>query len=434
MEARVDPRDDLKIFVSGKLNADLAYPLLSSDSEWKDKKFDQSRSKLFVLDRFEDLLSEAHVTWSPGQSFSLRLGKQIVSWGETDGVRLVDQINPVDQRRGFADVKFESTIIPIWLAKAEYFPPINTDWLRDVGLELVFNPNAQFIADKSVVPGNDAAGVWAPYVTIPLGGTFPNDFGYLGSLDQKLSKPRNWDSKGFEYAARLKGHISNTLVTLSYFDGIANSPVTQATGNVRMETAHDGRAILHPEFTGYFPDFKFVGFTMTRDFESLNASALGGVAPVLRLESLYAFNSSFSTSNNTIEKFDEFRWAAGVDWKIKVGFLNPRAYFTISPQYIQQYVLKYPGNFSLTGVTERSDIGTLLVSTSYFHNKFTPMVFLMRDFTNNANFWKLQGMYEYSDKWNFTLGTLLFQGADTGKGFEPFKNKDQVYTTLSYKF
>ncbi len=32
--------------------------------------------------------------------FYFRVGKQIVQWGETDGFLLMNQINPIDQRRG----------------------------------------------------------------------------------------------------------------------------------------------------------------------------------------------------------------------------------------------------------------------------------------------------------------------------------------------
>ena len=41
------------------------------------------------------LLKEVHLTWTP-KNFNFRVGKQIVVWGETDGFRLMDQINPLD--------------------------------------------------------------------------------------------------------------------------------------------------------------------------------------------------------------------------------------------------------------------------------------------------------------------------------------------------
>ena len=57
----------------------------------------------------------------------------------------MDQINPIDQRRGFTDVEFENTIIPIWLIKGEYYPKMNLGWLQDLGFELTMNPNVTFI-------------------------------------------------------------------------------------------------------------------------------------------------------------------------------------------------------------------------------------------------------------------------------------------------
>jgi hypothetical protein len=92
----------------------------------------------------------------------VRAGKQIVVWGETDGFRLMDQINPLDQRRGFADVEFESTIIPIWLMRLNYSPKLNSDWLLDLGFEFTFNPNAEFIPNQDILPGNDMEGSGRP--------------------------------------------------------------------------------------------------------------------------------------------------------------------------------------------------------------------------------------------------------------------------------
>lgn len=54
-----------------------------------------------------------------------------------DGIRLMDQINPLDQRRGFADVEFETTIIPIWLVRANYSLPVHSRWLQNLGFEFV---------------------------------------------------------------------------------------------------------------------------------------------------------------------------------------------------------------------------------------------------------------------------------------------------------
>jgi hypothetical protein len=141
--------DTLRFYGSGMLTVDWIYQLKQNDSSWNDKLFSKSRDHLNVDDKYWQLLKEAHLTWTAG-NFMFRVGKQIVSWGETDGIRLIDQINPLDQRRGFADVEFETTIIPIWLLKANYSPPVFLNWLKDLGFEFVFNPNADFIPNQSI--------------------------------------------------------------------------------------------------------------------------------------------------------------------------------------------------------------------------------------------------------------------------------------------
>ena len=146
-------------------------------------------------------MSEAHVTWRPDQ-FYLRLGKQIVRWGETDGFRLMDQINPLDQRRGLADVEFENTILPIWLARAEYAVRDLPVWAQALSFQGIFNPNAEFRHNESIQPGNTAWGIWAPNRDLPLGQAYPPDYAHLGSADARLREPTG--SEGFEYALRVR--------------------------------------------------------------------------------------------------------------------------------------------------------------------------------------------------------------------------------------
>jgi hypothetical protein len=434
LEGLYKPRGDLRLFASGMFNADWAYPILNDKGEWERKGFNQSRSELYMLNDFNDVLKEFHVTWTPG-NFLFRAGKQIVAWGETDGFRLMDQINPLDQRRGFTDVEFESTILPIWLVRAEYWPQVQSTWMQDLGFEFVFNPNADFRGDEGIVPGNDVAGIWAPDARVPLGGPYPFDYAHVGSMDANIHEPDNWNSDGFEYAFRVKTTVGKSFITLNYFYGLDNVPVQRVVGLPRMEMSpFDARMIMHLPTEGYYPRFRFAGATFTRDFENLNVSSLGGVAPLLRLEAFYAFDSTFVTSMQTFEKSDELRWAIGVDWKIKVNWLNPRAYITIMPQFYNRRIMDYPSNYKLSGSEEDNWMSTLLISTSYFHNKLTPQFFWMRDITNKADMFLPSLKWEQSHKWNYTLGAVFFAGSEEGSGFQVFENKNQVYLTIAYRF
>ena len=106
--------NNLKVFASTMLTADWIYPIKRNDSTWEEQMFDESDSDLYFDDEYYQILKELHVTWTPGNWY-FRVGKQVVAWGEMLGTRIMDQINPLDQRRGMADVEFESTIVPIWL-------------------------------------------------------------------------------------------------------------------------------------------------------------------------------------------------------------------------------------------------------------------------------------------------------------------------------
>lgn len=442
---------DLKFYGSGMFTADWIYDLKSKNGDWTDKQFDRSRKQGLYMDtEYWQLLKEAHITWSPGD-FQLRAGKQIVAWGETDGFRLMNQVNPIDQRRGFADVEFESTIIPTWLLKTEYYPKLHSTWLQDLGLEFVWNPNITFIPNQTIQPGNDKSGIWAPNARID-GPFFPGGEMHIGSADDyNVQKPKSLSSEGFDYGARLKGIVADTIVTLNYWYGTDKSPtIFNAPLPPRIELASDGKLLLHPNFMGRYDLFRFAGFTLSRDIPPLKSSALGGVAPTVRLEAFYLFNNTLANTQTTsfgqLDKVDEIRWALGVDWKVKVPFINPASGIRIMPQFYHRKILAYPNGKDLIDhdnqalLDPNNYMTTLMIDTSYMNNKLTPSFFWMRDINRRADLFRYQLVYDYSNKWRYTAGAVIMRGSDhmnngvMNNSFEFFANKDNVYFKVSYKW
>lgn len=443
-EGDYSPHDKLKLYLSGLLTVDWAYQLNANRDSWNDKLFPKSRRNLNVDDKYWELLKEAHVTWTPGD-FMFRVGKQIVAWGETDGFRLMDQINPLDQRRGFADVEFETSIIPIWLLRAEYNVPITkTSWLQNLNLQFVFNPNADFIPNQGIMAGNADGGIWAPDLDLIPGSHLATAYG-------PIRTPKRW-SEGNEFAFRIMGVVYDSVVTLNGFYGRDNDFVSKLIPPFISPLpphifASDRKLLLHVFQEGYYPLFRYVGATFSRDIIPLKASFLGGVAPVLRLETFYAFDNTFTfanplTSAQRFEKSDEFRGAVGIDWKVKIPFLNAKTYFSISPQFYYRRIVDFPsienvtasGGTGGTPVKENNYQTTLMISTSYFHNKLTPSFFWLRDINSASDMYRFQLVYDYSDKWHFTLGALLIDGFKKAQGFQVFDNKDQIYFKIGYKW
>jgi hypothetical protein len=218
---------------------------------------------------------------------------------------------------------------------------------------------------------------------------------------------------------------------------------------------YQGSSIMHLEWEGYYPDFKMAGITLTRDFEKLNLKFLGGVAPVLRLEVVSGIDNTYESNAYNVplsrylfekyEKYDDLRYAIGVDWKIKIPFLNPRTYFRVSPQYIVRHISDYPSDDYLSEggreIAEDSDTVTLLIMTSYMHNKINPMLYFQRDkgrrVSDNksmpSDLFKAGVTYEYSDKWNYTLAYTSFSNEGYRKA-SGLSHKDNISFTASYRF
>jgi hypothetical protein len=443
IEAQYQFTDKFTFYGSGLYTMDWMYDLKHDDRSWNDKLFSESRRYQYMDDQDWQLIKELHVTYNTGLgdgSVMLRLGKQIVSWGEMDAIRIMDQINPTDDSRGPADVEFETTIIPIWLARLAYNKSLDNTLLQEFGLEFVLNPDAEFIPAKRLRPGNDVAGIWAPEVTIPLGEPYPMDYAYLGHQNEFLDRPSTWSSDYFEYALRMKLLMKDWLLTLNGFYGRNNYPAFKGRDPFTdFGMAYDGRLIIDPVVEGFYPRQKFVGMTINRDIPFLRFSPIGGITPVFRLESIYSFDSTFTTSLNEFEEFDEFRFGFGLDWKVKFRFIPQSAAFSISPQVFYSHVFDYPEEETLSTVAglrkEDSLNWTLALSTLYFNAKLVPAIFWWHDADFHSDFLQFKATYDYTNNWRITAGANLFNGSQhDANGFDAFNSKDQIFFKVSYKW
>ena len=294
----------------------------------------------------------------------------------------------------------------------------------------VFNPNARFQPDRPIDLGNDVSGVWAPDV-VPFPG------GQLGSSRYDNKAPGNFERGGMEFGARVKGVVSDVIFSLNYFNGLSNGAQLKLAGAPDVTVAPDGTPVLHLPLEQRYPRYQMVGATFTSDFPSMSSSALGGVAPVLRLEAERVFNNTMGVeggfSGPPFERYvkkDEIRYVVGVDWKVKADFLNPKAFFFLSGQFYHRKVLDFDKDQTPAEIAAKMDlkdflgnvkkasnyITTLLINTTYLHNKLTPQFFWMRDMTLNGNMFKPQITYDYSDKWHYTVGALFLDGKSLAEG------------------
>ncbi|HIM99611.1 MAG TPA: ligand-binding protein SH3, partial [Deltaproteobacteria bacterium] len=128
--------ENWKTRISGKAFYDLAYGMKDSETF--------SDEVLSELEK-EAELREIYLEGSPFGNLDIKLGKQIVSWGVANSLRVVDVLNPTDDRE-FGMTDLEDIRLPIAMTKLDYY--IGDLKLEAVAVhEIKFNKSAPFGSD-----------------------------------------------------------------------------------------------------------------------------------------------------------------------------------------------------------------------------------------------------------------------------------------------
>jgi hypothetical protein len=216
-----------------------------------------------------------------------------------------------------------------------------------------------------------------------------------------------------------------------------------------------------------------VGFTMAREMnftESL-VKAIGQPAnPTLRIESIYQFRKHISTDwvenikrgsalinagnipggvallqkgladgVDGYEKKDALRYTIGIDWPLRIAFLNPEKQFFTSYQFIHEHIFGDVGDrFYAVPYSEKIPQdkfeGTLLINTGYFHETVNPQYVFAWDLNNvNNHMHKFSCRFKFGDHWRPEIGAWFVTG-DTDQSHAKFTDGDCVWAKMQYQF
>ena len=183
--------ENWKTRISGKAFYDLAYGMKDSETF--------SDEVLSELEK-EAELREIYLEGSPFGNLDIKLGKQIVSWGVANSLRVVDVLNPTDSRE-FGMTDLEDVRLPIAMTKLDYY-------IGDLKLEAVAVHEIKF--NKSAVFGSD-----------------------FNPSTQKINEviPES-STENTEYGLALIGTFSGWDASLhwsQYFDDTAHFKITKVT-------------------------------------------------------------------------------------------------------------------------------------------------------------------------------------------------------------
>ena len=158
----------------------------------------------------------------------LRLGKQQVSWGQSDGLRLLDIINPLDKSWHGISLNvpyldaFDDLRESLWMARLTLKSPWETEKLQDVQLELLWLPG-RFIGSELVGHINPVQG--SPY-----------------NFEPDIFTVQDVKPGGQEFGARLMGKYRGLEWSLNYFRHYEDDGLYQMVGFNDIGDPKIGRA------------------------------------------------------------------------------------------------------------------------------------------------------------------------------------------------
>ncbi len=417
-------------------------------------------------------LFEAYVDLSWASLF-LRVGRQNLSWGETDAFRLLDQINPLDASFGGFLVSLDDRRVPLDMVRAVYS-------FEDIGpfSELNFEGYGAF--DKNISSPTPAGSPWSA----------PNPPG-MRSVVKKPAQNFKDTRGGFRVTARM-GEL--TLSAAHYYTFLDTPEVRIVTPgkNPRINLAAFEQAVnaglasqfivdnfqanvLYPKIaisglTASFPMPKWYAIIRSEAavfwdepfFKNSGATQLLG--PVLsggQLTPGYrqvgtdpASGSPLLAYENDIAHSHVVRWVLGVDINRYIRALNPQQSFIISGQMFGTHIVDFNDtslasagpygfghfaipvsepsrqNSSLVNIDQHQFVNTLSISTSFRSGVIKPQLVFFYDWQGS---WLVQpGITLTRDPFRLTLQYNYLDGQYNGIGL--LRDRDNLITQLEVVF
>jgi len=354
-----------------------------------------------------DRLRELYADISSGP-FQLRIGKQVATWGEADGFRMADIINPLDLTWHWTFEAWEDITIPIWMIRGWYKTP------------LPYDLSVEFI----VIPTDFEPTRYAPEGT--AWGPFPRQFW----LNVKSSRPGN-SSDNLEFGVRLRAEINGWDVTLYNFYTRNDDPIFTDNAAKLLK----GILVGGEDYFDY-KRYNVVGGTFNVYFDKIKS--------VIRGECGYNIDQKFNVSSTGGPPFgirgqDVFSYMIGFDRPTMIPYLSRwnyyRSYF-ISMQMFQKYFI-HPSRGLIRspdmGKDDSQTIFTLIVETGFFHDAIVPNMLVAYN-TSGWGFFLPSIKYKYGHHWRFILGADIVWGNSRNEGTGMFKDNDAVTFKVRYEF
>ncbi len=325
----------------------------------------QIRNRLFV----------AYLDWEKGPLF-MRVGRQVLAWGETDVFRLLDNINPLDDSFGGFFIALDERRLPIEMVRTSYQLG-NVGPLQDMFVE-GFAANGSRVA---TVPGIPNGSPWSPggigypnpsvatrvkapeptdvrggarlvFTTMDVTATLAHYYTYLDVPGVSFRLPGVKQCAG-ETTASNTARFCNPIIAYQNFPRVAISgaaitfPVPSWYTIVRSEVAYFNGEPMNRQGRGNPNDTLAAKGTPGYNRLVAQNNTEGGLDPFVYPTFIDPFGARKKPLYGTVLKRDTFNMSLGFDINRFIRFLNPTQTFFFSTQLFYKHVFDSPGDLVL---------------------------------------------------------------------------------------
>jgi hypothetical protein len=384
LEAEYKLNDAFKAKVSGKGFYDLSDTIEATDSHNGSAQDD---------DEYGIELKDAYLDGRLTDRLSMRIGRQIVAWGDSDYARITDVINPRDLTSpGLIDL--EDARLPVAAARITYD----------------FNPWVVEAVTVHEHPGSRISG---------KGG----DFDYYKVLRSPLIHVSDKDTPNV--------NLENTGIAAKAtfsFNGGDLSLVAASTFDDTPVLRYDGLSGGVMYFTPEYDRFTTLGASTTLargSFLYKLESALQMDRQMMRNDTLAQIGAGVPQPQvRTTSSEDRVTALAGIEY---TGIADLRISF--ETQVI--HTLNYTNNLS----ADENEFATYFQATRDFFNDTLELdLFWVTLHPGNGNILRLSGTYDLTDDWEIQAGIAFYEADSATTDLHPYKDQDRLFFRIRYSF
>lgn len=316
-----------------------------------------------------------------------RIGKQQIVWGQADGLKVLDIVNPQDFREFILD-EFDQSRIPLWSINTEIVfdndNVITFIWIPNLEFDDFPDSGDRFEFSSSLIVPQPPANV--PVTIVPF--------------DEPDS-----DIKNHEVGLRFAAFYNGWDITLNYLYHWHDQPV--------IFSSVEGVGIL---ITPEYKRNQLIGGTLSNVFGSLTVRSEIGF-------NTHTYHLSSDLNNQGISESEELASVLGFDWQ---GISDT----LISFQWFQSHLFE-EDVARLRGTAVQTL--TLLYRRTFANETWTFEVLALHSLTNDDSLARPKLSYQLHSNFELWLSADVFSGGSDGL-FGQFDQDDQFTMGLRYGF